>query len=186
MDIYEPREDSDLLATAVRAHARGVCVDIGTGTGIQAFAALENPNVTSVIALDINLAAVDRVKERIAQLDTSQQHRISALESDMYEHISPDELFDTIISNPPYLPDEEHDHDVALYGGPGGYEWIIRFLDASLPHLAPGGQMLLLISSLSNKERIDAELKTRHLLFEEIAELAMFFERLFIYRIRRP
>ncbi len=65
MDVYEPREDSELLEAVVREHARGVCIDIGTGTGIQAFAALENPNVTRVVAVDINPAAVARVEARL-------------------------------------------------------------------------------------------------------------------------
>ncbi len=186
MDVYEPREDSELLEAVVREHARGACIDIGTGTGIQAFAALENPNVTRVVAVDINPAAVARVEARIAELAPSEQARIHALQSDMYEHVAADDRFDTIISNTPYLPDEETDVDPALYGGPGGYEWILRCINESLPRLARGGQMLLVISSLSNKERIDRELKARHLIFEEVAELAMFFERLFVYRIRRP
>jgi release factor glutamine methyltransferase len=184
-DVYEPREDSELLERIVRECARGSCIDVGTGSGIQAFAALENPDVTSVLAVDKNPAAIERVKERIAALPHDSRTRISAVQSDLFANVPASERFDTIICNPPYLPDEEKDDDPALYGGPGGYEWIVRFLDHATQHLAPGGQILLLFSSLSNKERVDTELKRRHLLFEELALVAMFFERLYVYRIRK-
>ena len=185
MGVYEPREDSELLAGVVREHARGSCLDMGTGSGIQAFAALESQSVTRVLAVDKNPAAVVRVNERIATLPPEQHARVSAAESDLFSSIPADESFDTIMCNPPYLPSEGNDDDPALYGGPGGYEWIVRFLDQATRHLVPDGQMLLLFSSLSNKERIDAELKHRHLVFEELSQLAMFFERLHVYRIRK-
>ena len=186
MDIYEPREDSELLAPVVREHARGRCVDVGTGTGVQAFAALENPAVTHVLAIDVNPAAIAHVRERIATLPAPEQTRILAVKSDLFAAVPADERFDTIISNPPYLPNEDGDNDPALYGGPGGYEWILRFLDQAVARLAPGGNILLLTSSLSNKERIDTEIKRRHLVHEELAQLAMFFERLYVYRVWRP
>ncbi len=185
-EIYEPREDSELLAQVVREHARGRCADVGTGTGIQAFAALENPAVTHVLVIDVNPAAIAHIQERIATLPAPERMRTLAVESDLFAKVPADERFDTIITNPPYLPDEEGDSDPALYGGPGGYEWILRFLDQAIARLAPGGQILLLISSLSNKERIDTEIKRRHLAHEELAQLAMFFERLHVYRIWRP
>jgi release factor glutamine methyltransferase len=184
MDVYEPHEDSHLLERVVRERARGSVVDVGTGTGIQEFAALENPSVTQVLAVDINPAAIERVEHRIAHLPKEQQIHITALISDQFFGIPKGTLFDTIISNPPYLPDEEKDADPALYGGPGGYEWIVRFIDGAIAHLAPGGEILLLFSSLSNKERIDAHLKKHHLSVQEVAQLAMFFERLYVYSIR--
>jgi release factor glutamine methyltransferase len=103
--VYEPREDSQLLATQVRLYARGRVLDMGTGSGIQALAAKENKTVTDVLAVDVNKAAVDRV----AKLG------IAAKKSDMFKELK-GEVFDTIICNPPYLPDEEKDHDPALYG----------------------------------------------------------------------
>lgn len=184
--VYEPREDSALLAQFVEMLARGKVLDVGTGSGVQAFAAIKNSRVKEVLALDINEAAVEHVKRRIDLLkrEDSRIGKIKVLHSNMFAAIR-DEKFDTIICNPPYLPDEEKDHDPALYGGPAGYEWSIRFLQEAQEHLAPNGQILFLFSSLTNRDRIDLELKRLGYHHELLGELAEFFERLYVYRIWR-
>lgn len=183
--VYEPREDSELLAKQVGIHAKGRVLDVGTGSGIQAFTALGNTEVTSVLAVDVNPGAVAAVEERIKALPAGKQKHIHVKQSDMFSALK-GEVFDTIICNPPYLPDEEKDHDPALYGGPSGYEWSIKFLRESQHHLAPKGQIIFLFSSLTNRDRIDLELKRLEYLHEELSMLADFFERLYVYRIWRP
>lgn len=181
--VYLPREDSELLQRSVREHARGRVLDMGTGSGVQAFTALERPDVTEVVAVDVNPLAVGYVRERIErELPAEKRQRITVLQGDMFSAI-PHERFDTIICNPPYLPQEDEDGDPALYGGQQGYEWSVTFLEHAQHHLNPGGQILFLFSSLTNRERIDLELKRLHYAHEELGVLAMFFERLYVYRI---
>jgi release factor glutamine methyltransferase len=182
--VYEPHEDSELLARVVAAHARGTVLDIGTGSGIQAFAALQRHDVTAVTCVDINPAAAAHVQVRIDRLPATERQRISVLQGDMFAPVAK-ERFDTIICNPPYLPDEEKDHDPALYGGPEGSEFTMRLLQEVGDHLAPGGQLLLLFSSLTNRDRIDLELKRLGYHHAELAQLAQFFERLYVYRVWR-
>lgn len=184
--VYEPREDSELLAIAVRKFSRGRVLDIGTGSGVQAFTALENAKVDSVLALDINPLAVAHVQHRIDDLPKEERQKISVRTSDMFSAITEqDGKFDTIICNPPYLPDEEKDNDPALYGGREGYEWSLRFLTEVVNHIAPNGQILFLFSSLTNRDRIDLELKKIGLHHEEVGMQASFFEQLYVYRIWR-
>ncbi len=168
---YEPREDSAFLASFVRAHARGRVLDLGTGSGILARTARSVPGVTGVVAVDIDPAAVALAREQ----------GFLAVQSDLFENLR-GEVFDTIVCNPPYLPDEQQDESPALYGGPGGYEFIERLIGEFPEHLAEGGQLLLLFSSLTNKERVD--LLLRPFTVECLGELALFFERLYAYRIR--
>lgn len=184
--VYEPREDSDLLARFVRMLARGNVLDMGTGSGVQAFAAIENSKVKAVLAVDINPLAIAYVKTRIGVMrnENPRVSKIAVVESDMFTALG-EEKFDTIICNPPYLPNEEKDNDPALYGGVQGYEWSEKFLREAISHLAPNGQLLFLFSSLTNRERIDLELHTLGYQHEELAVLAEFFERLYVYRIWR-
>lgn len=184
--VYEPREDSDLLARYVRLLAKGRVLDMGTGSGVQAFAAIENSKVKEVTAVDLNPLAVEYVKRRIEALKASDPRvkKIVVIHSDMFKALE-DQKFDTIICNPPYLPDEEKDYDPALYGGPQGYEWVVKFLFEAQNYLAPNGQILLLFSSLTNRDRVDLELKMHHYHHEELGQLAEFFERLYVYRIWR-
>jgi release factor glutamine methyltransferase len=180
--VYEPREDSWLLERCVRSHARGDVLDLGTGSGILALAALENSNVRRVTAVDINPNAIAAVQRRKAQLDPDAQARLVTVQSNMFERL--EGTWDTIVCNPPYLPDDDMDtFDPALYGGPQGFEWTTKFLKDAKAHLAPNGQILLLFSNLTNRERIDLELKHLGYRHELIAELAQFFERLYVYRV---
>jgi len=176
--VYEPREDSELLAQVVRKLARGKVLDVGTGSGIQALAALENAAVTEVTAVDINPLAV-------AQVEKLQNPKLRVLLSDLFSAVK-DEKFDTIICNPPYLPNHDEDSDPALDGGTNGYEWSIRFLQEAQAHLMPTGKLLFLFSNLTNRDRIDLELKKLGYLHTEEATLVHFFERLYVYRIWKP
>ena len=182
--VYEPREDSELLAKYVKAYARGRVLDVGTGSGVQALTAMELHEVGEVIAIDINPLAVAHVRRRLEDVAPPYQRKVTVLQGDMFTPVR-GQLFDTIICNPPYLPDEEKDHDPALYGGAEGYEWSIKFLREAKKCLAPGGQILFLFSSLTNRDRIDLELKMLGYLHEELGMLADFFERLYVYRIWR-
>ena len=114
--VYEPREDSLLLQTAIRdffiTHP-GVQVinalDMGTGSGILA-AALCN-YCRDVLAIDVNPEAVD------ATVIYAQSHHIQNLTvsvSDLFSSVKGS--FDLIVFNPPYLPfDKEQDApDIAL------------------------------------------------------------------------
>jgi len=60
--------------------------------------------------------------------------------------------FDVIIFNPPYLPMDEKepkDSRTATTGGKKGNELIIKFLKQAKNHLANGGKIFLITSSLS-------------------------------------
>ena len=90
MFLYEPREDSELLVKYVKKHARGVVLDMGTGSGIQAIGAIEKG--AEVLAVDVNKEAVEHCEKK----------GINALQSDLFENVKG--KFDLIIFNPPYLP----------------------------------------------------------------------------------
>lgn len=136
--MYEPREDSYLLNTYVRKLVNGKVLDMGTGSGIQAVAALENTD--DVLAVDINPECVAHV----------QQKGIRAVQSDLFSNV--EGKFDWIIFNPPYLPedsDEPEDSKLATTGGKEGHEILVRFLEQAKRHLTANGKILVVISSLT-------------------------------------
>ena len=70
-----------------------------------------------------------------------------------------DATFDTVAFNPPYLPtDPENEWDDwmerALSGGESGRELIEPFLESVSRVLAPGGVVLLLVSSLAGYDAV--------------------------------
>jgi len=164
-EIYEPREDSFLLKKYVKKFAKGKVLDMGTGSGIQAKAALENTD--EVIAADINKSAVKHAKNK----------GIRAVCSDLFSNIKG--KFDLIIFNPPYLPEEEGRGELALSGGKKGHELVERFLKQAKPHLKKNGKILLVASSLTGDirklgKRLDYNIK-------ELESASFFFEKISIY-----
>jgi len=136
--IYEPLEDSFLLNKYVRKFVNGKVLDMGTGSGIQAVAAIENTD--DVLAVDIHPECVAYV----------QQKGIAASQSDLFSQITG--TFDWIIFNPPYLPedsDEPEDSKLATTGGKEGHEILVRFLEQAKKHLTATGKILVVISSLT-------------------------------------
>jgi len=169
--IYEPREDSFLLQEQVRKFAIGRVLDMGTGSGVQALAALEKTK--DVEACDINQEAVDFVKSK----------GVKAYKSDLFENV--EGKFDLIIFNPPYLPldeDEDEESRVVTTGGEKGHEIIERFLKEAKNYLAENGVILLVFSSLSGESH--KVLEGLGYGYEELAEKKVFFESLYVYKVR--
>ena len=63
-DVYKPGEDSYLLQRHVEQLVSGRILDMGTGSGIQAVTAARKNNVSHVLAVDINPAALIEAEKR--------------------------------------------------------------------------------------------------------------------------
>lgn len=182
MVLYLPQEDSELLKRVVEEEAVGEVLDMGTGSGIQGFAAAKRTEVSSVLAVDIDDESLLYTKEALKELDVVVAKKVVVMKSDLFSALG-DMTFDTIICNPPYLPDEVKDDNQALYGGSHGWEFIARFLIEAKGHLKSDGKILLLFSSLTNKERVLREIKEKGYYSKELLLEAHFFERLYVYRL---
>ncbi len=171
--VYDPAEDSHLLATAAReAVGPGERVlDVGTGSGYVA-AALDDAGA-NVVGSDLNPLACRRAREaglRVVRGDLLDPFR------------GP---FDAVTFNPPYLPtDPDHGWDDwmerALSGGEDGRAVVEPFLDDVARVLAPGGRVLLLVSSLTDVDAVRAYARDRGLAGEVVAERSHPFETLVV------
>lgn len=169
--IYEPRDDSHMLEKQVKKFATGRVLDMGTGCGIQALAALEKTN--NVEACDINKEAVDSVKKL----------GVNAYKSDLFENVKG--KFDLIIFNPPYLPldkDEDEESRIVTTGGEKGYEVIERFLKEAKNYLNKDGIILLVFSTLSGN--VNKIIEENGYCYEKLDEKKVFFESLYVYKIK--
>ena len=175
--VYDPQEDSTMLEKYVRQYAKGNVLDIGTGSGIQAIAAAQNKNVISVLATDIQKGVIEYCKKCI------QNNKIKFIQSDLFEKIKG--KFDTIIFNPPYLPQELKLKDLTIESGKKGYEVIERFLNKVNKFLKSDGIILMTFSSLTKKEKIEEFIKNNLLDFEELQKTHIFFEDIYVYLLRK-
>ncbi len=146
--VYEPREDSLLLAEAVvEEKTAGEVLDMGTGTGIQALVA--SRTAKRVKGVDISQKAV-----KTAETNAKRNGIKNAFfrQSDLFGSVSG--LFDVVIFNPPYLPEKQglHQDSEQWAGGRTGREVISRFARKAGDHLKKDGKILVAISSLTGLE----------------------------------
>lgn len=181
MNIYQAAEDSYLLQEFVRKHAFGRVLDLGTGSGIQALTAARNKDVREVVAVDINDRVVRELKERITK---EKLRKITAKKSDLFSNVKG--KLDTIVFNPPYLPQDKGIEDRSIYGGKKGWEISERFFDEVNRFLAANGKILYLFSSLTNKEKIEGIISRNLLDFKELERKKLpLFEELYVYLIQK-
>ena len=172
--IYEPLEDSELLAKYVNIYAKGKVLDLGTGSGIQAGIALKHTK--DVLAVDISKEAVEYVKKK----------NINAKISDLFSNIN--DKFDLIIFNPPYLPEDDlEDKEIRQIttGGKHGFEILERFFSQAINYLNENGKILIIFSSLTNKNKIDNIIKNNNFKFKILEIKKIFFETLYCYLVER-
>jgi len=170
--IYEPAEDSFLLQKYVEKYASGKVLDIGSGSGIQAEAALKKTK--NILAVDINKESVKLLKKK----------GINAKYSDLFSNVKG--KFDLIIFNPPYLPEEEKEDletKLVTTGGKYGYEILGRFFKDTKKFLNKNGKILIVFSSLTNKKKVDSLIKKYGFKFKLLEEKGLFFERLYVYLV---
>ena len=174
MSPYEPCEDSYLLQKEVGKFAKGRCLDVGTGSGIQAVEAKKFSD---------DITAVD-IDPDVIKYCTSKHKGINFILSDLFEKVGGS--FDLITFNAPYLPQDPEDvEDIQVYGGPDGHEVTERFLIGAKEHLKKDGVILLLISSFTTPQVVELILKGEGYSFEVIAKQHVSFEDLLVYKIWR-
>lgn len=184
MQIYKPKEDSFLIQKHIEKYSKGIVLDVGTGTGILAEEAASSKKVVKVFGVDINEEAIKYC------IRNQKSKKIIYAMSDLFSLFKSDRRymgvkFDTIIFNPPYLPNDPKVKDKALDGGRKGYELICRFLHECKKFLKPKGKILIVFSSLTGKEKLDNFLINNHWKFRLLDKKHIFFEDLYVYILNR-
>jgi release factor glutamine methyltransferase len=172
--VYEPHDDSYLLAEAVDERVYGKVLDMGTGSGIQAVTAALKKDVREVTAVDISNDALRKADKRARSEGI--RRKIKFIRSDLFNNISG--KFDWIIFNPPYLPSEGEADELSWAGGKKGFEVIARFLGEAKRYLNEDGSILMVYSSLTNLDLTEYDYDV-----EIIRKKKLFFEELFVARL---
>lgn len=149
-DVYEPAEDTFLLADNLDARRGERVLELGTGCGLLAILAAKAG--ARVVATDINPAAFECASANAVKHGVADD--IDFRFGDLFEPVA-GERFDLVIFNPPYLPVKPNEAldgplDRAWEAGPDGRKVIDRFLRELPDHLTPNGRALFVQSSLAD------------------------------------
>lgn len=184
--VYEPAEDSFLLADAALEEAEpGMRIlEVGTGSGFVSAVLRANFENVRAIATEINPHAARCAKE----------NGVEVIRTDLFRGIkpgSPETRFDLILFNPPYLPTSEEERvpgwlNYAFDGGASGRETLDRFLAEVKDHLRPGGKILVLISSITGVEAVQEKMEGLGFAVEIVGRKKVSFEELVVVRGRLP
>ncbi len=176
-DVYQPAEDSALLLAAAsdRIPRGAVVLEVGVGSGFVASRLAVGP-AGVVVGSDVNPHACARSREA----------GVPAVRGSLLSFVAADSL-DVVLFNPPYLPDapalETDWLERAVAGGPTGADLVVDWL-ADLPRvLRPGGFGLVVISSLTERDPIDAAAAAHDLGLDVVASRALPFETLLALRV---
>lgn len=119
----------------IKREASGLVLDLETGHGLTAITAARKPEVTRVVAVDMDPRALAEAMENAYSAGV--WDKIEFRQGDLFDAVG-DERFDYIVLNPPYLSSR-------------AFGLIRRFLKEAKDHLRPGGRILLTISTLDTR-----------------------------------
>ena len=126
-------------------------LDLGTGSGCLAIALAKNCAPARVVATDASAEALECAKTNAAKNGVSD--RIEFRVGNGFDVLKRGELFDLIVSNPPYIATAEIESlqpevkdwepRTALDGGADGLDWYRRIATEAKAFLAPEGNVTL-------------------------------------------
>lgn len=153
----ETEEIVDIFLKETKANQKLSVLDIGTGTGIIGITIKKERPLFDVTATDLSSKALKVAKENAEVLDAD----VRLLEGDLTEPVK-SETFDVIISNPPYISNDEvhymdesvlhYEPHLALFAENNGLAIYQRLAKETPAILNPGGEILLEIGFKQGKK----------------------------------
>ncbi len=165
-DVLVPRPETESLVVRAldlcRSQTAPRIADVGTGSGAIAVALAKHLPQAEVTAIDISPAAVAIARENVETHGLAE--RVHVCEGDLLQSLPAGETFDLIVSNPPYIREDEFaglPRDVrdfeprgALVAGPRGVEPLERLVAMTAERLRPDGWLLVEIGPPAASEEV--------------------------------
>lgn len=170
--VLIPRPETEILVgAALEAAARRpdcAVLDLGTGSGAIALALAANEPRIRIVATDVSREALEIARRNAVRLGLGD--RIEFRLGDCWAAVGglddpAADLFDLVVSNPPYIEDRELDGlepevarfepRLALEGGIDGLDFYRRICARIGEYLKPGGELMVEVGA-GQAERVEA------------------------------
>jgi len=177
--VLIPRPETEILVEEVLKICEGGGIktprilEIGTGCGAISVSLASELKGAHIVATDISWEAIKVAKKNAH--NNVVENQISFLIGDLFQPVSG--KFDIIVSNPPYISEEEYDNlplevrefepKSALLAGTDGTEFHGTIIREGVLYLDMGGSLLMEMGA-GQKDRIENMLKESHL-YDNIA-----------------
>jgi len=153
--VMVPTPETELLCETALGYCRyrkyecPRILDIGVGSGVISVTMANELSNCRILALDNSPEAINVARKNAQDLGGTE--RIEFRESDFFSSVLPDERFDLILSNPPYITEADYktlppevlaDPKQALTSGEDGLDAIREILRKAPDHLAEGGRIM--------------------------------------------
>ena len=166
-NVLDPRPDSETLVEMMikkykNSSFLNLC-EIGCGSGCLIISLLKHFKDWNATAIDISKKALE-----IAQKNAENNEvfgRIEFLESNLFKSFRDNQIFDIIISNPPYIPSADienlqdevrlYEPRIALDGGFDGLDFYRHIANQSRKFLKNNGNIFLEIGYNQHQEVVD-------------------------------
>ncbi len=157
--VLIPRPETEFVVTTtldiIRQHYPDQTpvdlIDVGTGSGAIAVSIAKQLPHCHIRAIDSCAEALEIAQQNIAGHQV--QTQVTSLQSDLLEQIPTEEQVHIVVSNPPYVSQDEYDQldstvrdhepQSALLAGPSGLEVYDRLIPQAAAHLYPQGWLIL-------------------------------------------
>lgn len=157
--VLIPRPETELLVEEavkrLKPFSRTRILDLGTGSGNIPIVLAKRLSDASIVSVDISSQALEVARENA--LDHQVEDRILFVEGDMTQEgalswLGDKELFDLIISNPPYIPDDRmsslpldvrHEPALALKASKDGLKFYRDIIKYTPCLLRAGGYLMM-------------------------------------------
>jgi release factor glutamine methyltransferase len=151
--VLIPRPETEVIVEKLLALIQDMgkrqirILDVGTGSGCIAIALAAGCSSCQITALDVSREALE-LAHKNAVLNKVVE-KISFIQRDILKESSTEEMFDIIVSNPPYIAGQwwrkldasvkAHEPEVALNPGRDALVFYRRLVQLGVSHLNPGG-----------------------------------------------
>ncbi|MHA1441106.1 MAG: HemK2/MTQ2 family protein methyltransferase [Candidatus Heimdallarchaeota archaeon] len=181
-DVYDPAEDSFLLAENVVIPDNGRVLEIGPGSGYVSLFLAKKYSQAEYFCIDINPIATITTKKN-AQMNKLSLHVICA---NLFSTLKISRDFDVILFNSPYLPvSEEGLLSKAWSGGTGGMDVVSKYLESLDNYLSKDSSSYLVVSSKTDLKQLNNTITKSNLSWKEIDSLKEGGEKIILYKITR-